>query len=94
MHLSETILAWTLDTKIAKSFKGGVPPEGIQGVIFVTTPKPENVIVNLTILFSNSDFQAAYEKEKDNINGFYEGIGRYGNSQSEVVLEIYTLPLN
>jgi hypothetical protein len=36
-HLPETIAAWTVDLRTAKTFKGGMPPPGLQGVIFKIT---------------------------------------------------------
>jgi hypothetical protein len=31
-HLPEAIASWTTDLKVAKALKGGVPPQGLQGV--------------------------------------------------------------
>lgn len=93
LHLAETISAWTFDTEVAKVFKGGVPPGGLQGVIFMTVPTPENVIVNLAALYRDQEFLAACARARAQIVGFGDGIGRYGRSQVEVVLEIKTLPI-
>lgn len=60
----------------------------------MTNPKPENVIVNLAELYRNPDFQTTHEREKQNISGYYKGIGKYHNLQSEIVLEIDKLPLD
>lgn len=56
-HLPETIASWTTDTAIAKAFKGGVPPAGLQGVIFKITPPKEGVVLNLTALHADPAFQ-------------------------------------
>src|ERR1700688_3487016 len=37
-RLPETIAAWTTDLDTGKNFKGGVPPPGLQGVIFSLVP--------------------------------------------------------
>ncbi|MEQ8694466.1 MAG: hypothetical protein RIC85_03960 [Gammaproteobacteria bacterium] len=89
-QLPEKISAWTTDLAIAKSFKGGVPPQGQgwQGVIFVLFPRPEHVVLNLSALYHDAAFNAAAKTHKSSIKYFADGIGRYGNSQSEVILEI------
>lgn len=93
-ELSETVSSWTKSVDVVKAFKRGVPATPWQGVIFSTTPEAESVILDLTSLFANSDFCTAVEKHKSTIDGFDNGMGRYGNSQKEVVLELATLPLD
>lgn len=93
LQLRETISAWTFDTGVAKEFKGGVPPAGYQGVIFDIVPKSEQVILNLHALYSDKEFYETFSKEQAKITGFAEGIGRYADSQSEVILEIDKLSL-
>jgi hypothetical protein len=89
--LPETIAAWTTDLQIAKTLKGGVPPLGLQGVIFRLFPPPGTVVVNLAGLYTDPDFLAAVEKHEHTIIGFQDGIGRWRGSQSEVVLELESL---
>lgn len=89
--LTETIAAWTTDLGIAKTFKGGVAPEGLQGVIFKLRPPSASVVVNLSALFADSDFRDACDLYGKQIAGFDSGIGRYRDSQKEVVLEIASL---
>jgi hypothetical protein len=93
-RLSETISSWTKSEAVAKKIKRGVPPPGdYQGVIFKIAPAPQSVILDLTALFSDPAFAAAVEQHKNHITGHGDGIGRYGNSQQEVVLEIDDLRL-
>ncbi|WP_137719284.1 hypothetical protein [Methylobacillus flagellatus] len=89
-RLPEKISSWTLDIEVAKAFKGGVPParQGFQGTILYLYPPPGSVLVNLSKLYRDPAFLEAMERNKGNITGYYEGAGRYENSQSEVVLEI------
>ena len=89
-RLPEKISSWTFDLKIAKHFKGGVPPlgQGFQGVIFERYPSPGEVIVNLWALYSDSDFQKAMATYRDQIRSFGAGMGQYQNSQAEIVLEV------
>lgn len=89
-RLAEKISSWTIDLQVARSFKGGVPPEGqgFQGTILCLFPPPGSVIVNLRELYGDVAFLAAMEKHSACIAGYSKGAGRYRNDQSEVVLEI------
>lgn len=91
--LPETIAAWTTSLSVAKNFKGGVPPTGLQGVVFEITPAPKQVVVNLNELFKDSAFQQAIAAHKTKIQGRADGLDRYGATQNEVVLELATLDL-
>lgn len=86
-RLAETISAWTVATDIAKTFKKGVPKPGWQGIIVCCSPSDAQVIVNLSTLFDNAAFKEAIERHKDNIHEFELGMGKYMNSQSEVIIE-------
>ncbi|HRP72155.1 MAG TPA: hypothetical protein PK743_05925 [Luteimonas sp.] len=92
-NLPEKISSWTLDLVVAKTFKGGVPPQngGFQGVIFNIHPPAGSVIVNLREVYRDPAFQAALAQHEASIDGYHEGAGRWGDSQSEVVLEIGTV---
>lgn len=92
-RLPESISAWTTDLAAAKQFKGGVPPkgQGYQGAIFVLRPGVTAVVVNLSSLFADKRFMDAVARHKHEINGFGNGIGRYGARQSEVVVELDAL---
>jgi hypothetical protein len=93
-QLSETVSSWTKSQDVAKAFKRGVPPAPWQGVIFSITPAAESVILDLSSLFANAEFCAAVQQHKSSIEAFEHGIGRYGDSQQEVVLELGKLPLD
>ena len=89
-ELKEKISSWTVDLQVAKTLKGGVPPkgQGWQGVIFIVKPQPEQVIINLSSLYQDKDFNTAIVYHENEINNFGDGIERYRNTQAEVVLEI------
>ncbi|MCZ8323111.1 MAG: hypothetical protein O9296_16255 [Novosphingobium sp.] len=87
-HLAERVSSWTPSIEVAKSFKGGVPPGEWRGVILMITPKPEQVVLNLSTLYQSQEFRQFDEENRPKIKGYHDGIGRYGASQSEVVLEI------
>jgi hypothetical protein len=93
-ELPEAISAWTLEPRIARQLKGGVPYPGQQGVIFAVFPPAGAIIANLHRLFADPDFRAAVERHKTDVTGFHNGIGRYGNEQCEVVLEISVIALS
>ena len=94
-QLSETISSWTTSLDVSKRFKGGVPPVGYQGVIFKITPSDAvEVIVNLYELFLCEEFNDFVDENKDKINGFHNGTGKYGNSQLEVVVSTEYLNLS
>jgi hypothetical protein len=94
LELPETISAWTESIDVARAFKDGVPPPGIQGAIFLLFPSQESVVINLNRLFRDAMFNEALKKNAKKIHGFYDGIGRYGNSQEEVVLEVTKIRLD
>ena len=62
--LREAVSAWTLSAAVAKTFKGGVPPEGWQGAIFAITPQPQNMIINLNSLYACPEFQEPLSEKK------------------------------
>jgi len=76
-----------MDIDLAMAFKGGVPPEEWQGIIFAAAPKPDEIVINLATLYADRGFREAIKINREGIQGFYDGIGRYDASQSEVVIE-------
>lgn len=85
-HLPETISSWTLTTDVAKTFKGGVPPAGWQGVIVQCAPADAEVILNLATLYRDAEFKKAIERHKSKIRDFDLGMGQYGAVEDEVVI--------
>jgi len=93
--LPETISAWTIETSIAQKFKGGVPASGIQAIIFTLQPTDAIcVVANLSKIYRDQEFLNAVEKNKNNIKNFELGIGRWGNSQAEVVMEVKNITID
>lgn len=86
-QLTETISAWTESEEVAMGFKGGVPESGFQGVIFRISPEAGNVVLNLARLYNDEGFQKALSEHKGEIADFELGIGKYKNTQEEVVIE-------
>lgn len=94
LTLPETTSSWTASLDIAQQFKGGVPPEGYQGIIFEVLPPKDTVVINLDRLYNNKGFMRAVEENKDNIIRFGDGIGRYRNSQREIVISLKEVGLH
>lgn len=92
--LSETIAAWTTDLATAKHLKGGVPPLGLQGVIFEIVPPAGSVILNLKEVYNAAEFHSEIAAQKSKIVGIGDGIEKYGSSQHEVILELGKLTPN
>lgn len=92
--LPEAISSWTLAPELAKNFKGGVPSQSWQGVLFAVKPHNESVIVNLHALYESDEFKTTLERMRDFVDGYEDGAGLYAGSESEVVLEIESLNTN
>lgn len=90
-RLPESISSWTVSPAVAKGFKGGVPPEGWQGVIFAHFPKAAEVVLSIYKLYQDAEFAAAMANHASQIDGYADGAGKYGASQHEVVLKIEAL---
>lgn len=91
--LKETLSSWTDSFDGAKRFKGGVPPVGYQGIILAIQPGTGTVILNLPALFQDKDFVRAVNDSKSKITNYADGLGRYGNSEREIVIEVSHVPL-
>ena len=96
MQLAETYSSWSFDKEFVKKFNVGVPEKGYQGVIFEITSefKDLEVILNLNELFSDPIFKSECESQKHNITNFDKGIGKYYNSESEIILKVNTLKIS
>jgi len=92
--LPETVSGWTLDIEIAKQFKKGVPPAGWRGVIFDFRPTPEQVVINLDAVYQDPAFCDSCAREKSHLTGYALGIGKYKNSQREVVLRLHEVEIS
>ncbi|HBJ3994695.1 TPA: hypothetical protein LCM76_002597 [Acinetobacter baumannii] len=86
--LPEKISSWTTDYIFAEKFKGGVPSElgDFKATIFKTTPLNNQVIVSLSELYKCSDFCNAMKLNKNKIDRYHDGAGKYWDTQSEVIM--------
>jgi hypothetical protein len=65
--------------------------DGLTHMIFAIYPKPEQIVVSLSKLLGNCDYQSALVARKKDINYFETGTGKHANTQDEVILDIDTL---
>lgn len=91
--LNETMSSWTIDIEFAKEFKGGVPKSGEQGIIFCIDKNVGTTILNLSCVYKCTDFISALQEQKINIKNYDKGIGRYGDLQSEIIIETNAIPI-
>lgn len=90
--LPETIASWTTSIEVAKAFKGGVVwGDQDRSIILAMKPYAGTVVANLERLYNEPEFQKAVASYGHEIDYFYNGAGKYGNTQKEVVLELGSL---
>ncbi|WP_406240132.1 hypothetical protein ACF3NX_14500 (plasmid) [Acetobacter orientalis] len=90
--LPEVISSWTTDLEIAKTFKGGVVwGEEDRSIILAIKPPTGSVVANLERLYNEPEFQEAVALYGPKIPHFYNGAGKYGNDQREVLLDLDSL---
>lgn len=96
MQLPETYSSWSFDKEFVKKFNNGVPKRKYQGVIFEISNeyKDLEVILNLKELFNDPIFKIECELQKHNITNFDDGIGKYYNSESEIILKVNKLKIS
>lgn len=91
--LPEETSSWTTDLDVAKNFTA-IPKFGHKlANVFTIIPTPESVVVSITALFNDSDFQKSIDVHKSSIIGFDEGIGAYADSEKEVVITNSAIPI-
>ncbi|MBY5336083.1 hypothetical protein HFO99_19445 [Rhizobium leguminosarum] len=90
--LPETIASWTTSLEVAKAFKGGVAwGDQDRSIMLAMKPPAGSVVANLERLYDEPEFQKAVALYGQEIEYFYNGAGKYGNTQKEVVLELGSL---
>jgi hypothetical protein len=96
MQLPETYSSWSFDKEFVKKFNNGIPKNGYQGVIFEISNeyKEFEVIINLHELFNDPVFKTECESQKQNIINYDDGIGKYYDSESEIILKINSLKIS
>lgn len=90
-RLLEKISSWTLKKSIAEDLNKGVPPIGVQGVIFMIPEDKGTTILNFSNLFNLNGFGAACEKFRDQIPNIEYGIDCFKNDEQEVLIDVEDL---
>jgi hypothetical protein len=88
LKLTETISSWTFDLTVITRLWGGEPEPGYEALVFALFPHPSSVILNIAALYRDSAFREACDRHRADIWDFDLGIGWYGDSQQEVILEV------
>lgn len=87
--INEKYSSWTTDfenLKTSKTLKN--PKKNEIGIIFKKDIIYNcNVILNLNALYCNKEFLEFIDDNKNEIKNFENGIGKYNNSQNEIILE-------
>lgn len=82
--------SWSLDINICKDFLSSDWFDSLndvnkkKAVILKVTPKPQNIIVNLDLLWKDKEFKKSINYYEDNKQWFNEGL-EFENSQKEIV---------
>ena len=93
LQLKESISSWTTSREIALKFKD-IPKFGeALGTVFEILPPRGSVIINLPALFAEKDFLHAVSRYEGEIDEFDRGIGLFGDTEKEVIIELGELPL-
>lgn len=90
-ELPETYSAWSIDYEVTAVIHGGVPNVGKHGFIFGFRPPKEAVIVNLHALYKDTKFKRSCRHYQGRISGYKDGIGKFGATEKEVILEVDSL---
>lgn len=98
VQLTEKVSSWTLEASVAQQFSKGIPSDpNYQGLIFSIDPSsikpPSSVILDFTHLFSDEDFLKSVEQHRADITDFDLGMGKWWNSEKEVIIELDVLSL-
>lgn len=94
-RLTESISSWTTDINVAKDFKGGITAKfsGYHSIIVEHMPRPEQVILNFSVLYSDDEFLKACESYRSELD-LASGIFQYSNRQQEVILEVEEITID
>jgi hypothetical protein len=84
--ISEGIASWSTDHRYAKlTFKKGLR-EGVVWTLFATTPKQDDIVLNIVALWKHPDFGSAVSAYAAGGGEFAEALQNLGPFQSEVLL--------
>jgi hypothetical protein len=83
----EGITSWTTDIRFAEQFKGLYREDAITAAIFRHIPTANEVILNVSTLWNNPEFQSSLKKHEEKEPENCKAILNFKNLQSEVILK-------
>lgn len=86
----EGIVSWTTDIQFAERFKGVYRASAVSGAIFKHTPNSEEVVLNISALWADVEFENAASDYAKRNGKFASALINFQDTQGEVVL---TAPL-
>jgi hypothetical protein len=69
-ELDEGVVSWTTKLEFAEKFKGIVRADAVTGAVFHHIPRPNEVVLNISALWSNPEFVCAVDdyKQRGGVN--------------------------
>lgn len=84
--IPEAISSWTSSEDVAKRFRESDQNRNKVLMIFARSPAPDDVILNMEILYGDPDFLETVRDTRARIGRPFSGIERWQGTQKEVVL--------
>lgn len=85
-ELDEGPTSWTIDRAYAQEFKGYYRSEAERAAVFLRTPEPEEVILNIVSLWADPTFRSAMSSFEDRGGPNADALANFKASQGEVIL--------
>jgi hypothetical protein len=89
--IPEATSSWTTSLEVAQRFREDDHDRKKVMIIFARHPAPEEIILNLTAVYADSDFLDTVNATAVRLNRRFAGIERWRGTQEEVVLKETTL---
>ncbi|OXE36005.1 MAG: hypothetical protein CGW95_10535 [Phenylobacterium zucineum] len=84
--LDEGPTSWTIHRAYAKEFKGHHRREAERAAVFVRTPEPEEVVLNIVSLWADPTFRSAMSSFESRGGPNADALANFKASQGEVIL--------
>lgn len=84
--MADFVSSWTTSLEVAKHFRESDGDRTKALMIFRRRPMPGDVILDLNVVYADPDFMDTVRDAEKRLGRTFNGIGRWQNSQREVVL--------
>ncbi len=84
--IPEAISSWTTSEQVARHFRESDQDRSKVLMIFARAPDPDDVILNLEVLYGDPDFLETVSATSSRLGRSFRGIDRWQGTQKEVVL--------